>query len=272
MGRQYLRISRLPTKFLLCRVLQIGTTMKTLALATIMLCILSPVNAETDTNYRVLTEDFRPFAYPNEDGTIDGMAYDIVSWLLKDLKIETEIEMVPWNRAISLTRQKKNHVLFSVARTKERENWFKWVGPFYSDDVIFYQRSDMTPTDKETLKNQGTILVSHGYPEETILVQQGYKELIFTDNTAISLQMLLKRRANYFPMGKAAMPCLLFENNVHVDQLKPTDIVLHTSHLYLALSPSTPDSEVLRWQYALDKIKSTSRYQSIINNYRYCQK
>ncbi|WP_102405146.1 transporter substrate-binding domain-containing protein [Vibrio sp. 10N.261.55.A7] len=224
-------------------------------------------DAIAQPQYRVITEDFRPFAYPTENGEVDGMSYEIVDWLLDDLDIGTEVEVLPWSRGIGLTKTKENHVLFSVARTKEREDWFKWVGPFYSDEVALYQLNDPKYPYKKDIKNEGSILVAKGYPEEKILRDEGYKNIILADNTAIAIQMLLKHRGDYFPIGQAALPCLLAKYNLEEDSLRSTDITLLTSHLYIAMSPTTSDEEVERWQKALDKIKQTSRYQDIVDNH-----
>ncbi|WP_295898723.1 ABC transporter substrate-binding protein [uncultured Vibrio sp.] len=217
--------------------------------------------------YRVITEDFRPFAYPTQDGKVDGMAFEIVTWLLEDLEVSSEVEILPWSRGIGLTKTKENHVLFSVARTQEREDWFKWVGPFYSDDVTLYQLNDPKYPYKEDIKNEGSILVAKGYPEEKILRNEGYQNVILADNTAIAIQMLLKHRGDYFPIGHAALPCLLAKYNLEESTLQPTNITLLTSHLYIAMSPATSDEEIERWQRALDNIKRTDRYQDIVDNH-----
>ncbi|WGV99459.1 transporter substrate-binding domain-containing protein [Vibrio sp. YMD68] len=224
------------------------------------------------SQYRIITEDFRPFAYPTENGKVDGMAFEIVDWLLDDLNIDSDIEVLPWSRGISLTRTKENHVLFSVARTKEREKWFKWVGPFYSDKVSLYQLNEQQLSDKENIKENGLVVVSKGYPEEQILRDEGYQNIVLSDNSGFALQMLIKRRGDYFPIGHAALPCLLAKNNLEATTLRATDVVLLTSHLYLAMSPNTSNEEVARWQRALDNIKRTERYQEIIENHaRHCQ-
>ena len=49
-----------------------------------------------------------------------------------------EIQLVPWTEGYQAALKGNNTVLFTTARTPEREQAFKWVGPIYTDrDVIF---------------------------------------------------------------------------------------------------------------------------------------
>lgn len=231
------------------------------------------ITAHATPTYRIQTEDFAPYAYRLPDGSIDGMSVEIVSWMLNDLDIHTDIMMLPWVRGIKNTRTKDWHVLFSVARTAERETWFQWVGPFYSDQIQLYRMknaSDKRPS-LEAVKENGLILVSRGYPEEKLLTEQGFKRLAYTADANMSLKMLIGQRAQYLAIGQAALPCLLAKNGVSMDQLEPIGISIFSTELYIAMSPRTPASEVARWQRSLDKLKGTPRYWQIITDTRHCQ-
>ncbi|WP_415903513.1 substrate-binding periplasmic protein [Neptuniibacter sp. QD29_5] len=223
--------------------------------------------------YQIQTEDFAPYAYELPNGEIDGMALDIIHWMLDDLAIDSPILMLPWARAIHNTRTKNWNVLFSVARTPEREDWFQWVGPFYSDEILLFRKKTIgtPPPSPTTIKQYGLVLVTRDYPEEKILTQQGYKNLAYTTNPSISLKMLLGNRADYLALGKAALPCLLAKEKINIETIESTGISIHSTELYIAMSKSTPTSEVQRWQNSLDKLKSSSMYEKFINETRHCQ-
>jgi len=223
--------------------------------------------------YQIQTEDFAPYAYELPNGEIDGMALDIVQWMMNDLGIDSDIMMLPWARAVHNTRTKNWNVLFSVARTPERENWFQWVGPFYSDEILLFRKKAIgkPAPSVTTIKQSGLVLVTRDYPEEKILTQQGYKNLAYTTNPSISLRMLLSNRANYLALGKAALPCLLAKDKMKSDMVESTGISIHSTELYIAMSKDTPTSEVKRWQSSLDKLKASPLYQKFINETRHCQ-
>lgn len=81
------------------------------------------------------TEDFPPYSY-KRDGVVSGSSVEYLreAWRLMGVA-EPEIHVMPWARSMDTALRKPNGVLFSCARTPERESWFKWVCPF--DGVMF---------------------------------------------------------------------------------------------------------------------------------------
>ena len=75
----------------------------------------------------IVTEDYPPYHY-QENGKIVGQGTETVQAVLKVLKIEADILMLPWARAYKMALEKKNTLIYGIARMPKRENLFKWVG------------------------------------------------------------------------------------------------------------------------------------------------
>ena len=82
------------------------------------------------------TEEWRPFNFMNENNEIDGFTTAIVRKIAGDLDTKTDIQLVPWSRALDSTQRTKNSLIYSIYRVPERENLFKWVGPICQVDTV----------------------------------------------------------------------------------------------------------------------------------------
>ncbi len=97
--------------------------------------------------------------------------------MLHELKIkDTTIRIYPWKRAYQITEQERNTILFTMARTKKRENLFKWVGPIAPREISLWKlkaRTDIKVTTWEDAKKYriGTV---RGEAGEDELVKKGF--------------------------------------------------------------------------------------------------
>ncbi len=55
---------------------------------------------------------------------------------------EQKIKVLPWARGYSHVMKQKNHVLFSMARTKDREKLFQWAGPICTSRLVLIALAD----------------------------------------------------------------------------------------------------------------------------------
>ncbi len=90
-----------------------------------------------------MTENYPPYNYSNSNGVAEGISVKAVEDLLKTVqskKTVRNIEVMPWARAYNIVLNTKNSALFSTARTSERENKFKWVGPVASSRIVAFTK------------------------------------------------------------------------------------------------------------------------------------
>ena len=121
--------------------------MKKLLLLIVTLLLSSPALAEDSIS--LLTEEFAPYQFYEGEGDnkiITGISIEIVQEIQKQLGNSDPIKVLPWNRALKLLTKNKNNALFSTARTPDREDKYKWVGPLSKLEMVFFKKagSDIT--------------------------------------------------------------------------------------------------------------------------------
>lgn len=99
-------------------------------------------------NLTFLTEEFPPFNYL-ENSTPRGLAVDLLAAIMKEAGDEipaTDIRVVPLNEGLSAVRNTTGSVIFSIARTPNREKYYHWIGPFASYNIVLFSLRDRNIT------------------------------------------------------------------------------------------------------------------------------
>ncbi len=109
----------------------------------IFLTIIPLIAFTKDVNsLKLITEEFPPLNFSN-NGKIEGISVDILSLILKKLnsRLTTrDIKILPWDLGYKILKTDKNTVLFTTSKTKERENKFKWAGPFILEKKVLLSK------------------------------------------------------------------------------------------------------------------------------------
>lgn len=140
----------------------------------------------------VVTEEWLPYNYSDDDGHVVGRATQKVKAILDDASLEYEIRIYPWLRAMKLATEQPNTLIYSIFRTPDRENLFHWVCPLLEPirEHLFKLkgRSDISITSIEDAKKYITAIVrgSVGY---NFLLEQGFKAGENLDVSAESLNI-----------------------------------------------------------------------------------
>lgn len=124
----------------------------------------------------VFTEDFAPYQYQTAPGKVAGIATKFVTQLLDSANIPYRITVLPWFRSHHIVTRTANTLIYSIARTEDREQQFHWLLPLCSLDVSFFRHKDQTniaPKNYEQAK-QYQVAVASGQPTELFLLHQGY--------------------------------------------------------------------------------------------------
>ena len=89
-------------------------------------CLVSSANENTDLNeivINVVTENSFPYQYL-ENFSIEGPASRLVKRVLEEAGFEYSQTVLPWARAYKYAQTAPNTLIYSIARTPERENNF----------------------------------------------------------------------------------------------------------------------------------------------------
>ncbi|CAH9053484.1 hypothetical protein PSECIP111951_02463 [Pseudoalteromonas holothuriae] len=151
----------------------------------------------------VVTEDWMPYNFINEEGEVVGRATKKVREVLEAAQVPYEIRVYPWVRSMKLTQTKANTMIYSIYRTKERESMFLWACPLLKPvkEYLFKLRSrdDVKLTSLEDAKKYITSLVRGSISHE-YLRARGFKADVNLDLSAdpsASPRKLLARRVDF---------------------------------------------------------------------------
>ncbi|MDY0016653.1 MAG: transporter substrate-binding domain-containing protein [Candidatus Delongbacteria bacterium] len=93
----------------------------------LVLSVLQFSCQKKDSPLIALSEEFPPLNYTYKDSVL-GCSTEIVRELFKRTNIQGKISIIKWIDAYDEAKKRPNTVIFSIARTHEREKLFNWIG------------------------------------------------------------------------------------------------------------------------------------------------
>lgn len=217
---------------------------------------------------QVVTEDFPPYQF-ERDGKLGGMAVDVARELLKEAGLNAEIKLYPWARAYQLAQGEPNVLIFSIARTPQREALFKWIGTITPYRVYLWRLAERPELQVHNLDEAKRFMVGGVYqdvkPEH--LKTQGFREgtnLELAPSDDINIRKLFARRIDLLPFDE-----INFIYKLSLLSHKPSEVTRVllldgiSNDLYIAASLGTPDETVQRLRDALATLKRSGRYEQI---------
>jgi polar amino acid transport system substrate-binding protein len=241
-----------------------------------VICIISaiaytlPAYAEFDT-FRFGGDDFAPFAYMN-NGKVTGLSVDILRIILKELQIPDTIKIYPWARVYRMALKNKNTLIFTVARTEERESLFKWLGPIAPGEMSLYKlkrRKDIKINNFEDAKRYitGTII---GYAVEKDLLDMGFEHGKNLDSVSTDIQnfeRLYINRIDLITSSDFVVAHTVKGTKYSLDDFEKVLVIDDKYDFYYAFNKETDDEIVNRFQRVLDAMRADGRYDNIVNEY-----
>lgn len=219
-----------------------------------LVSLLAEEKSGADT-IEVITEVFAPYNYLEEDSLV-GSCTETMRALLAEVGLDSlQIKVYPWFRALEEVRQKKNVLLFSLIRNKDREQKFKWVGIIDSTEigVITLAQKAITMEKTEDLKKFRTVVYSKGpmldYLRKKAITAKRIEEW------EAGIRLLVNDRIDVYPTSLEAFFYTTEKMGYPREMFKVIyDLPELEEKLWAAFSPSTPDSTVERFRKALRQI------------------
>lgn len=223
---------------------------------------------------KLMTEEFAPYQFYKGEGenqVLTGISIEIVKEIQKKIGNEDKIKVLPWSRALKLLAKKENSALFSTARTPEREDKYKWVGPLAKLKMVFFKKvgTAVNFTSLEEAKKVPKIGVTKNVATHEILTNMGFKNLdvIKSGSDDKNLKRLIKGRINVWPTGYYAGVYNARKQGVlNMIETIP-NVPIMSGQLYIAFNKDTDDQIIHQWQSTLDQLKTEGIVDQILTKY-----
>ncbi len=235
-----------------------------------------PVQAE---KLQVVTL-YSPPAVIEKEGMVTGFATEIVQEALRRMDIEFHITVMPWKRALFMTRYGKADAIFYAVKNAEREEWFYYPDePLVRETTILVKRSSDTisvTTDNLDYRKY-RLGVGRGYhygPQVDIFLRKSsFGSVEEATSINLNFKKLLEDRIDFFLADlniiRYYMKTIPRKGVDLVTDTKGNPVILDSVDSYLAFSKETvkPDM-VKRFSSVLKEMKTDGSYDKILRSYR----
>ncbi len=230
---------------------------------------LTPVtksSSESQTTFRILTEEFPPYNF-TDNGNINGISTEIVRAIIKKIGHPDNLEVVPWSEGYDLIQKEDNLILFSTTRSPMREDLFKWVGPLVPNNTVFFAKkgsgiSIKTLEDARNVKNIGVYKDDFG---ELLLKKKGFSNLDSVVDNKLNPKKLAEGKIDLWIMNELTGRHMAMQAGL-ADKIEKV-FEVQKDYMYIAFSKSAPNSAIEVWQKALDEIRADGTFAQIFSKW-----
>ena len=222
----------------------------------------------------VVTENWPPLQIVEKGKVTGGFATQLTRALLDAAGDKTTpIRGFAWARAYKMALEQPNVLIFSIVKSEQRLNKFKWIGQIMPLDNHLWHlttRKDIRVKSLEEAKNYRFAIprndIRHQY-----LRNQGFKDGINLDvvnSNYNSLSMLLRGRSDLIIANRAFMQYELKMRGLAADILyEIPGVTINFGGLYIAFSKQTSDATVERYRQAFARLQQNGTHKRIVDQY-----
>lgn len=237
---------------------------------TLRLCLLALLAALAlpAQHLRIYTEINAPLQYQGEDGKLTGLAVEVVKELQRRTGNTDPIELVPWARGYVELETLPDVALFATARTPQRNELFKWVGPFDETAFCLFVKADskIIVKDLAEARNLGAIGVYTNDVRDLYLTKEGFQNLERTVDNVANVKKLMAGRIDAFASAEVSIEELARSAGYHAEDMKVALTFLKVQQ-FIAFSRKTPDATVKAWSDAFEAMKKDHTFERIFRTY-----
>ncbi len=234
-----------------------------------LILFFSSIAAHSDDIFTV-TEEFPPYNY-ELNGRLTGVSTEVVQAVFREAGIGFNIKLYPWARAYKMALENKTILIYSILRTPDRENLFKWVGTIAPRKSYFYKLKTRKDIMINALENARHYIVGGVIEDARVnyLKNNGFNVIETVTRDELNIRKLYAGRIELMICNEFSFAYLVKSINFKIDDFEKAFLLEEFSKgdFYMAFSRTTSDELVDKLKTALDKIKSNGTYDSILTNY-----
>jgi len=216
----------------------------------------------------IYTESNPPQSYRENDGSLTGSSVEIVQAMMGVIGREELITFTNWTDAYDQVLLNPNSMIFSTARTTQREPYFEWVGPVCKKNACFFVKAGSsielnTIDDAKTLGNVG---VTEGWASEDELTELGFTNIQTWATPQEVFEKLIDGTADAVVLNDIAISYLADQTGHNPDEVR-NELLFSTDETHLAFSKDTKSSYTQEWQQAYTTIMNNGTFAGIWSNW-----
>lgn len=228
--------------------------------------------------FTVFQTNLPPFNFISDNKTREGISVDTLVEIMKNSGYELKPEQfsrIPLARALRYTEKIENSILFSIARTEQRENKFKWVGPVYNLNLGLICRKDkhISIAHENDLRKYKIAVIRDSAPQSILTQRYGLsaKNLNLVASDTQQFKMLDHGRVDMITQSDTGAPSLIRKAGLNPEDFEICFVMMKLP-LYYVLNKRCSDDFVNNLQKNLDRLKQqesdgSSRLEKIISKY-----
>lgn len=235
--------------------------MKLVQLSLLSLLLFRVVYAN---DLKVISVNEPPANFINQSGMPDGYVVDIVKAIQKTVGNKTKIEFLPEGRALSVTENRADTVLFSLSKTDHRKNKYLWLAQVMSKKWLVYslKTSNEIITNVSQLKKLSQIGVVRGDVREEWLITNNFTNLYPVTNHEQNVRRLLMGRVSAIVYEEQGLSYICQELGIDISLFQAHQ-PLNISPVFIVMSKDTMPAVFAVWQAAFDKLLANGEIESI---------
>ncbi|MBL4680448.1 MAG: transporter substrate-binding domain-containing protein [Pseudomonadales bacterium] len=233
-------------------------------------CFISPAYSDkTKLKIEVLTEQYYPLNYTEsgkDDDPIIGFSTELVKAVMNESGFNYDIKLVPWARAVRAIDTRENVIVYSMARSPDREDKYHWIGEIWPGTIVLYGlKEKFTPIPKsiDEIKHL-RVGISINSVAGNYLQVNGFTQLYSVKSTNY-LKLLQRGRIDLFPFIDFSMVLIAdregYDRDKIVAVLKMSEISMPLS---IAASKQTKPEIVSRLRKAYKNTIDSGTYDKIM--------
>jgi polar amino acid transport system substrate-binding protein len=204
------------------------------------------------------TEESAPYHY-TVNGKIIGSAADRLRAACELAKLSCSLEILPWARAMAMTRQHPNTLLFSIVRSPDREKEFLWLSSISTEPIWIFGRPDSRPVSWVADLAGSRVGVINGSSGAAFLAAAGVPRasIDYANSTEANLRKFAAHRIEFIlsTEGRLEKELTRFELPFKVQKvLRMQDAVT-----YYAMNAQSSPQRVAALQAALQELKARDK-------------
>lgn len=209
------------------------------------------VHSEAPEALQWVAGDLPPFAWMSSEGP-QGYAQELAVALALRLGRSTQVDYLPWARAIRMTEEGDRYGIFPLTRTPERENRFRWLIPLATVPLVMVGKRAPRPLSESELR-PFRVGVLRGSPWISELRARQFHDIAEGKDYRELLRMLDLGLIQVIFAGAPMLDAALVEYGYSRERFT-THVSLKESTLYMGTSLRVSDAEAQLWRQAYQQL------------------